>query len=146
MKKHLINMMILSTIAITNISHAEKPKNDINIVVRPAIYGLWGMQIPNNQCVEYYNFKDRAEITIKSAEEWSTGEYEYQPSNEDKKVGALALQIKYDNHKKDCSGKQVSQAGDLAQYFVQWKDNNNIEFCDAAKGGQCFVKLNRVLP
>ncbi|WP_269914592.1 hypothetical protein [Acinetobacter sp. HY1485] len=121
-------------------------ENDINIMIRPAIYGLWGMKIPENQCIEYYNFKNNGQAIIHSAKEWSTGIYEYQPSDENNEIGALALQIKYDNNEKDCSNQQINQTGEVSQYFIHWKDDNNIQFCDSAKGTKCFADLKRVLP
>ena len=115
--------------------------------MRPQIAGLWGMKIPNNnKCVEYYNFKSSNQVIIKSASEWSTGIYEYQPSPENSKIGALALQVKYDNNQKDCSGHQQDQAGEVSQYFVQWRDANTIQFCASEKDDKCFVTLRRVLP
>lgn len=140
----------------TSLAIAEEPKeaqpqitsrsDDIKITVRPAIYGLWGMKIPNTQCVEYYNFKTNGQVVIHSAEERSTGIYEYQPSETNKNLGALALQVKYDNNKKDCSGQVINQTGEVSQYFIHWKNTNTIEFCDSAKLNRCFVSLNRVLP
>lgn len=120
--------------------------DDLKIIVRPAIYGLWGMKLPDTQCVEYYNFKNNGQVVIHSAEERSTGIYEYQPSETNKSLGALALQVKYDNNKKDCSGQVINQTGEVSQYFIHWKNLNTIEFCDSAKLNHCFVSLNRILP
>lgn len=129
------------------VSPDNQNDNSINIIVRPQIAGLWGMKIPNNnKCVEYYNFKSSNQVIIKSASEWSTGIYEYQPSPENSKIGALALQVKYDNNQKDCSGHQQDQAGEVSQYFVQWRDANTIQFCASEKQDKCMVTLHRVLP
>ncbi|MEB3766562.1 hypothetical protein FXN70_02200 [Acinetobacter sp. MD2] len=125
---------------------ATKDTDSINIVVRPAIAGLWGMQIPNKSCVEYYNFKSGNQVIVKSAGEWSTGVYDYQPSNENKNLGALAMQIKYDNNQTDCSGNKEDQSGEATQYFVKWQNTDTIQFCTADKVSQCFVTLRRVLP
>lgn len=125
---------------------APAPKEDINILVRPAIYGLWGMQLPKNKCIEYYNFKTNGKVVVNSASEWSTGIYQYQPSDDNKNIGALALQIKYDNNQKDCSGQQINQAGEVSQYFVHWQDPNTIQFCDSPEANNCFIGLKRILP
>lgn len=143
---------ICSTFAMAAPQSAQSvanPQNDnsINIVVRSQIVGLWGMEIPNNKkCVEYYNFKSNNQVIIKSAAEWSTGIYEYQSSPENSKIGALALQVKYDNNQKDCSGHQQDQAGEVSQYFVQWRNINTIQFCTSEKQDKCVVTLRRVLP
>ena len=144
--KKLILLNICLLFSTLTLAIPSKQQDDINIVVRPAIYGLWGMKIPGHQCIEYYNFKNNGQTVIHSAKEWSTGVYEYQPSNENKKIGALALQIKYDNNEKDCSNQQINQTGEVSQYFVHWKDDNNIQFCDSAEGNKCFADLKRVLP
>lgn len=121
--------------------------DNITIVVRPEIAGLWGMEIPNNKkCVEYYNFKSGNQVIIKSAGEWSTGIYDYQPSPNDKRLGALALQVKYENNEKDCSGHKEDQTGEVSQYFVKWQNADTIQFCTAEKTSKCFVTLRRVLP
>ncbi len=122
--------------------------NTFKVVTRPEIAGLWGMQIkPNHNCIEYYNFKANNSVIIKSAEEWSSGIYEYQPvADPTQQIPALVLQVKYDNNEKDCSGNQEDQSGELTQYFVKWKNANTIDFCANEKGEQCFATLNRVLP
>lgn len=120
--------------------------NDIVIVSRPAIYGLWAMSLPNTTCTEYYNFKENNAVVVNSASEWSTGVYEYQPSPEDSQIGALALQMKFDNNQKDCSGQMIQQSGDLSQYYVRWKDLNHIQFCASTDPKQCPVSLKRLLP
>ena len=107
--KKLILLNICLLVSTLTLATPSKQQDDINIVVRPAIYGLWGMKIPEHQCVEYYNFKNNGKTVIHSAKEWSTGVYEYQPSNENKKIGALALQIKYDNNEKDCSNQHSTK-------------------------------------
>lgn len=142
MKKVVLAAIMM---ACTSLSFAAEKQDDIGIVVRPEIYGLWGMKIPNTMCTEYYNFKTSGQTVIRSADETSTGIYEYQPSDNNKEIGKLALQIKYDNNQKDCSGQQINQTGEISQYLIHWKDKNNIQFCDA-EAKQCFADLKRVLP
>ena len=122
--------------------------NTIRIQTRPEIVGLWGMQIANNKkCVEYYNFKSNNDVIIKSGQEWSSGIYDYQPSQEERSLlSALILQVKYDNNERDCSGLQEDQTGEISQYFVQWKNSSTINFCSNEKAEQCFATLHRVLP
>ena len=122
--------------------------NTIRIQTRPEIVGLWGMQIANNKkCVEYYNFKSNNDVIIKSGQEWSSGIYDYQPSQEERSLlSALILQVKYDNNERDCSGLQEDQTGEISQYFVQWKNASTINFCSNEKAEQCFATLRRVLP
>ena len=122
--------------------------NTIRIQTRPEIVGLWGMQIANNKkCVEYYNFKSNNDVIIKSGQEWSSGIYDYQPSQEERSLlSALILQVKYDNNERDCSGLQEDQTGEISQYFVQWKNASTINFCSNYKAEQCFATLRRVLP
>lgn len=122
--------------------------NTIRIQTRPEIVGLWGMQIANNKkCVEYYNFKSNNDVIIKSGQEWSSGIYDYQPSQEERSLlSALILQVKYDNNERDCSGLKEDQTGEISQYFVQWKNASTINFCSNDKAEQCFATLRRVLP
>ena len=64
--------------------------NPIRIVTRPEIVGLWGMQIANNKkCIEYYNFKSNNNVVIKSGQEWSSGIYDYQSSQEERSAYQL---------------------------------------------------------
>lgn len=154
MKQFIISSVfcLCSTFAIAETQTATpetnaQDDNSITIVVRPQIVGLWGMEIPNNKkCVEYYNFKSNNQVVIKSASEWSTGVYEYQPSTENHKIGLLGLQIKYDNNQKDCLGNQQDQAGELSQYIVQWRSPTTIQFCGSEKQDKCVVTLHRILP
>ena len=121
--------------------------NPIRIVTRPEIVGLWGMQIPNKKCVEYYNFKSNNNVLIKSGQEWSSGVYDYQPSQEERSaLPALILQVKFDNNEVDCSGYKEDQTGEISQYFVQWKNPSTINFCSNEKAEQCFATLRRILP
>ena len=122
--------------------------NPIRIVTRPEIVGLWGMQIANNKkCIEYYNFKSNNNVVIKSGQEWSSGIYDYQSSQEERSaLPALILQVKYDNNKVDCSGYNEDQTGEISQYFVQWKNSSTINFCSNEKAEQCFATLRRILP
>ena len=122
--------------------------NPIRIVTRPEIVGLWGMQIANNKkCIEYYNFKSNNNVVIKSGQEWSSGIYDYQSSQEERSaLPALILQVKYDNNEVDCSGYSENQTGEISQYFVQWKNSSTINFCSNEKAEQCFATLRRILP
>ena len=122
--------------------------NPIRIVTRPEIVGLWGMQIANNKkCIEYYNFKSNNNVVIKSGQEWSSGIYDYQSSQEERSaLPALILQVKYDNNEVDCSGYSEDQTGEISQYFVQWKNSSTINFCSSEKAEQCFDTLRRILP
>ena len=122
--------------------------NPIRIVTRPEIVGLWGMQIANNKkCIEYYNFKSNNNVVIKSGQEWSSGIYDYQSSQEERSaLPALILQVKYDNNEVDCSGYSEDQTGEISQYFVQWKNSSTINFCSSEKAEQCFATLRRILP
>ena len=122
--------------------------NPIRIVTRPEIVGLWGMQIANNKkCIEYYNFKSNNNVVIKSGQEWSSGIYDYQSSQEERSAfPALILQVKYDNNEVDCSGYNEDQTGEISQYFVQWKNPSTINFCSSEKADQCFATLRRILP
>ena len=122
--------------------------NPIRIVTRPEIVGLWGMQIANNKkCIEYYNFKSNNNVVIKSGQDWSSGIYDYQSSQEERSaLPALILQVKYDNNEVDCSGYSEDQTGEISQYFVQWKNSSTINFCSNEKAEQCFATLRRILP
>ena len=122
--------------------------NPIRIVTRPEIVGLWGMQIANNKkCIEYYNFKSNNNVVIKSGQEWSSGIYDYQSSQEERSaLPALILQVTYDNNEVDCSGYSEDQTGEISQYFVQWKNSSTINFCSNEKAEQCFATLRRILP
>lgn len=120
----------------------------IRITTRPEILGLWGMEIPpNQQCVEYYNFRGSNEVVIKSDQEWSLGQYQYQvPNNRSEQLPALIFHIKYDNNEKDCSGVQEDQTGEIQQFFVKWVNPQQIQFCGSDKGDNCFATLNKQLP
>ncbi len=132
----------------TDVPAPMQSVNTIRIDSRPAIMGLWGMVIPSNKkCIEYYNFRGNNEIIVKSAKEWSSGLYDYQPSTETKeKLPALLMQIKYENNQVDCSGRQEDQSGEVSQYFVQWKDKNTINFCATDGQDKCFAVLHRIQP
>ena len=128
---------------------AQMPsQNTIKVNLRPEISGLWGMYIPENKkCVEYYNFKAKNQLVVKSGNEWSTGIYDYQPPQDPSvQLPALILQIKYDNNEVDCSGQQIDQTGEISQYYVQWKSPTVINFCTTDKAEECFATLYRVLP
>lgn len=127
----------------------QQTDNSIRISTRPEILGLWGMEMPNNnKCVEYYNFRKNNEVVVNSAKEWSVGLFEYQPSPDNtlSVLPALLMQINYDNNEVDCSGNQVDQRGEMSQYFVQWKNSNQINFCASPEGKECFASLRRILP
>lgn len=136
-----------AVIATEQIDRADN-SNPIRITTRPEIVGLWGMQISNNKkCVEYYNFKSNNNVIIKSGQEWSSGIYDYQSSQEERGLlPALVLQIKYDNNQVDCSNYKEDQTGETSQYFVQWKNASTINFCNNEKAEQCFATLRRILP
>lgn len=122
--------------------------NSINVVSRPQIIGLWGMQLENNkQCVEYYNFRADNELIVKSAAEWSVGHYQYHaPNSRAEVLPLLVMQIRYDNNEKDCAGIKEDQTGQVQQFFVKWINAQQIEFCGTEKGQQCFAILNKKLP
>ena len=147
--------VLCSTFTLANTAPVETKKAEaapasglINIITRPEIMGLWGMEIPaNKQCVEYYNFRQNNEVVIKSAKEWSIGQYQYQPqNNRSEQLPALVMQIKYDNNEVDCSGVQNDQAGEVQHFFVKWVNKEQIQFCASNNGENCFATLNRSLP
>ena len=129
---------------------APMPKHStINIVLRPEIMGLWAMDIPENpQCHEYYNFKNENELIIKSSDEWTVGQYQYQPPADISvsTAGILTMHIQYDNNQKDCSGNQTDQSNEIQQFFIKWNNPRQIQFCADEKYSQCFATLNRRLP
>jgi len=122
--------------------------NTIRVSTRPEIVGLWGMNLNlKNQCIEYYNFKSNNQLVVKSAKEWSTGFYEYEPRvNGDDQRDTLTIHITYDNNEVDCSGSQVDQSDELSQYSVKWKNAKSFELCNIEKVDECFATLKRVLP
>lgn len=125
------------------------PTNDIEVVNRPLIAGLWGMTIPNASCIEYYNFKENGEFIVKSAGEWSMGKYVYQlPEMEAMAttVPQLTLGILYDSNDTDCSGNKIDQTGEVQQEYVKWISPSHIKFCATAEGQQCPLELHKVLP
>ncbi len=125
------------------------PKNEVEVVNRPLIAGLWGMTIPNVSCIEYYNFKENGEFIVKSAGEWSWGKYVYQlPEMEAMATTApqLTLGILYDSNDMDCSGNQINQTGEVQQEYVKWISPSHIKFCATADGQQCPLELHKVLP
>lgn len=142
------NQTILATETDSGAVQQAPASGLINIVTRPEIMGLWGMEIPTSkQCVEYYNFRQDNGVVIKSADEWSLGQYQYQvPSNRSEQLPALVMQIKYDNNEKDCSGNQVDQTGEVQQFFVKWINQQQIQFCANHNGENCFATLHRSLP
>lgn len=135
-------------------ANVQKNENSIRVSVRPEILGLWGMEIPsNNACTEYYNFKGDNEIVVKSDNEWSVGQFQYIPNqdqpSQEMTINApptLLMQINYENNEKDCSGNQIDQSGELSQYFVKWNTPTVINFCSTEQGEQCFATLRKVLP
>ncbi|OTG79739.1 hypothetical protein B9T33_11415 [Acinetobacter sp. ANC 5054] len=122
--------------------------NSFKVTTRSELVGLWGMEIPTNRkCIEYYNFKGNNDVVIKSGSEWSSGIYDYQPTQDpNEQIPALILQVKYDNNQVDCSGNQQDQTGEISQYFVKWKSPSVINLCTNEKAEQCFATLRRVLP
>lgn len=127
---------------------AESDKdNKVEVVNRPIIAGLWAMSIPGVQCTEYYNFLENGSFVVKSAEEWSSGIYGYQPAElGETTLPIIAMRIQYDNLKKDCSGHITDQRGEEFQHYVKWQTASNIAFCDAADGKKCFATLKKILP
>lgn len=120
--------------------------NNIRIVTRPALVGLWSMSIPNNKkCVEYYNFKNNQDVFMKSAEEWSSGMYDYQVNLDANNSAALTINIQYENNKKDCSGIQEDQSGESLSVYIKWDNPSTIQFCNE-NNRTCFATLQRVLP
>jgi hypothetical protein len=125
------------------------PKNDIEVVNRPLIAGLWRMTIPNVKCIEYYNFRENGEFLVKSAGEWSMGKYVYQlPNMEDMATSLpqLTMGIQYDSNDEDCSGNKVNQTGEVQQEYVKWISPSRIKFCATTDGQQCPLELDKVLP
>lgn len=121
--------------------------NNIQIRQRSEVEGLWGMHIESNpQCVEYYNFKADDQMAIKSDQEWSVGQYQYQPAEEANALALMQLHIQYDNNQKDCSGQQQDQSNEVQQFYIKWTQPRQIQFCGDAKGTQCFATLNKQLP
>lgn len=127
---------------------AAANSSKINIQTRPEIMGLWGMEIPQNQsCVEYYNFSGENSMVIKSADEWSIAQYQYEaPSNRSESLPMLIFKISYDNNEMDCSGVKQDQSNELSKFFVKWVNQNQIQFCATQRGENCFATLNKQLP
>lgn len=122
-------------------------ENKIVIVNRPLIAGLWEMSIPNARCKEYYNFMENGEVVVKSGEEWTYGNYAYQlPALADTGSPILAIKIKYDNLKTDCSGNSIDQRGEEQQQFVKWNSKSTVQFCATEDGKQCFADMRRISP
>jgi hypothetical protein len=118
------------------------------LVDRPLIAGLWAMPIPEKNCIEYYNFREDGQFVVKSAGEWTAGEYQYDlPDVSDNSLPMLTLKIKSDNLATDCSGNAIDQSNEVQRQFVRWNVNQrSIEFCGTAEGQQCVLALNRLLP
>lgn len=150
MKKKVL-IALLSLAAITQ-SHSaptvtDQMQNNIRMSTRPALVGLWGMPIPENKkCTEYYNFKSNNDVFIKSGEEWSYGVYDYQPSPDPSINALLGLNIRYDNNKKDCSGIQEDQSGEVTRVAIIWHTASHISFCLEDKPNECFASLKRIAP
>ena len=127
---------------------AAANSSKINIQTRPEIMGLWGMEIPQNQsCVEYYNLSSQNSMVIKSADEWSIAQYQYEaPSNRSESLPMLIFKISYDNNEMDCSGVKQDQSNELSKFFVKWVNQNQIQFCGTQRGENCFATLNKQLP
>jgi hypothetical protein len=127
---------------------AEIAPSTTILVDRPLIVGLWEMPIPNKACIEYYNFREDGGFVVKSAGEWTTGEYQYDlPEINDNSLPMLTMKIKSDNLATDCSGKAVDQSNEVQRQFVRWNtDQRSIEFCETAEGQQCVLALARLLP
>lgn len=144
-------LAILGLCALAQVTYAtEAPPVADRIVVknRPLIAGLWAMTIPNKTCIEYYNFMEDGRFLIKSAQEWTTGTYEYVlPALGDSTLPLLTMTIRYDNNAVDCSGNQVDQSNEVQRQFVRWDQHQRqIEFCGTPEGEECLLALKRVLP
>ncbi len=124
-------------------------KNNIELVSRPLIAGLWAMTIPQVSCVEYYNFREDGLFVVKSAEEWSLGKYVYQLPDAEAMATTLPLltmAIQYDSNVPDCSGNNVDQSGEVQRQYVKWVDSAHIKFCATEDGQQCELGLRKILP
>lgn len=122
-------------------------ENKVVIVNRPLIAGLWEMRIPNAKCNEFYNFMENGEFVVKSGEEWTYGNYVYQlPALADTGHPILAMKIKYDNLKTDCSGNSIDQRGEEQQQYVVWTGQSTARFCATEDGKQCFAEVRRITP
>lgn len=130
-----------------NIAALVPDNNTIVIVNRPQVTGLWALSFAGARCTEYYNFMENGEVAIKSGEEWTYGNYVYQiPAVAEPGSPVLAMRIKYDNQKTDCSGNAIDQRGEEQQQYVKWNSPSTMDFCAAQDGQQCFASLRRILP
>jgi hypothetical protein len=148
MKKILMSVLVC---ALANFAYATEVQPEADRIVvknRPLIAGLWAMSIPNKTCIEYYNFMEDGRFLIKSAQEWTTGTYEYVlPAMGDSTLPLLTMSIRYDNNEVDCSGNQVNQSNEVQRQFIRWdQKKRQIEFCGTPEGEECLLALKRVLP
>lgn len=154
-------LLIVSPVVIANqtiqatamSANVQKNENSIRVSIRPEILGLWGMEIPSNKaCTEYYNFRGNNEVVVKSDKEWSVGQFQYIPTQDQptqevvNTTPTLLMQINHENNERDCSGNQIDQSGELSQYFIKWNTPTVINFCSTEQGEQCFATLKKVLP
>ncbi|MFI4954968.1 MAG: hypothetical protein ACHP9Y_03555 [Gammaproteobacteria bacterium] len=143
-----------TTTNLTDLATSPKPdrpavKNNIDLVNRPLIAGLWAMTIPKVSCIEYYNFREDGLFVVKSAEEWSLGKYVYQLPDAEAMATTLPLLtmgIQYDSNVPDCSGNNVDQSGEVQRQYVKWIDSAHIKFCATEDGQQCELELRKILP
>ncbi len=143
-----------TTTTMTDLAVSPKPerptvKNNIDVVNRPLIAGLWAMSIPQVSCVEYYNFREDGLFVVKSAEEWSLGKYVYQLPEAEAATTSLPLLtmgIQYDSNVPDCSGNNVDQSGEVQRQYIKWIDSSHIKFCASEDGQQCELELRKILP
>ncbi|ELA08823.1 hypothetical protein MOMA_00385 [Moraxella macacae 0408225] len=135
---------------------SEKPQvAKVSTYVLPSIAGQWQLQLNQKQlnqkdpalsnCQERYNFGRNDIFLGQSGKEMSYGKYLFSDIDKDKKLYVIAIQTKYDNNAKDCSGDQIDQTGDIFLMHVK-VDNNTMQWCNDSEGKQCNMTLKRILP
>lgn len=126
----------------------QESKRQLSILRRSNIIGLWQMHIKEKpQCIEYYNFLENGSLYVKSGKEWSIGSYQYllPALGSDDTIGALTLNIEYDNNEIDCSGKKEDQSGEVQRFFAKI-EGTQLHFCADDTGKECFAQLQKLLP
>lgn len=133
-------------LCLTSISHANYESN-ITLDIRSPLTGLWKLTESPAQCTEYYNFREKNALIVNSGKEWVVGKYTYEYPEYQNRTSSPTLmwQIDYDNNEIDCHGQQENQAGDIVAFKVNWKNNNQVQLCDA-KSNECYINLERVVP
>ena len=113
----------------------------------PLIAGKWRMESPNLRadCNEDLNFLPNNRLLVVSADEWTYGTYRIieEPKLD---LPILLLHTILDDNQMDCSGNQVDQAGENFASFMKQLTLDSIVLCSSVQGGNCPVKLNRILP